>query len=172
MVASRLVDSGPPPPPPPPTRRAGYWAFNGTVAGVNTATGAVLVTVGQVFGAPAAYVGQQLQFTTNAATRVRVVGVVGGGASNLADVFVGDSVGVYVVAPRTAPAPGTPLAAIEVSDFGHSSTTTTTSSTTAATTSTATSTPTSTTTSTVSTSTPTTTSTTSTTTSTTTQVIS
>ncbi len=158
IVANRIVDTGPPPPPPPPRRRPGYWAFDGTVASVSNGT--VLVTVTQVFGAPAAYVGKQVQFTTSAATRVRVVGVLGAGVGNLADIGGGDSVGVYVAAPRTAPAAGASLPAVQVSDFARASTTTTT------TTSSSTSTSTSTTTSSTSTSTPTTTSTTTTTTAT------
>ncbi len=79
--------------------------------------GTVVVTIGQVYGAPSAYVGEQQQFTVTSSTRYKVADVNGDGAHNLADVSVGDSVGVYVLAPDSAPAAGTPLAAVEVSDF-------------------------------------------------------
>jgi hypothetical protein len=108
----------PPSSPTPPTPPAStYWAFDGTVASVNPGAGTVVVTIGQVYGAPSSYVGEQQQFTVTSSTRYKVADVNGDGAHNLADVSVGDSVGVYVLAPDPAPAAGSPLAAIEVSDF-------------------------------------------------------
>lgn len=93
---------------------ASYWALNGTVTSVGSGT--VDVTITQVFGAPSAYVGRTQQFTVSSSTRLKVADNNGDGIKSLADVSVGDSVSVYVLAPNPVPALGSALVAVEVSD--------------------------------------------------------